>query len=666
MQPEEKQPPSIQQTAIGDGNVQVAGDRNIVTVNQTFIQKVINIFKGDAEAIEQRNRRIMLNHVENFWVRGLLEKSLYGAALLELGIKEDPDALNYPWAIKREANKETLPASTSMLEIFQTVGMGRSLLILGAPGSGKTTMLLELTRQLIRRAREDTTEPIPVVVNLSSWTEKWTITSWLVRELHTFYKIRKEIAQIWISNNKLLLLLDGLDEVSQEDRDKTVNAINKFRYENGLTSIVVCSRSQDYAELKTRLFFDGAIEIQPLASFEVDKYFLQFGNRLAGVQQLLEKDTILREMGETPLFLSIMAVAYKDKDSKDILISKDPHLQRKHLFDNYIEYMFSRPERSKNEHFEKANVLHWIAWLAHSMVQHNQSHYLYKQMAPDWLTHREHINRYYLIIALSISIVFGLIGALSVGLFFSLIVGAIGAFTVLMMRANIFTFDYLCFERHRGLKGVIGGLLFTILMLVTFNKAKMNIHSSEPIEIADSLIDIGWKIGVGLAICYFLVFILSFLIKAKVDYTSIKIVPLLQGLMIVNTVAAVIIGIMNSLVAWQIIGLIISNNFAMYFGAGIGLGLGACISLLCGLSPDSSDLNEATIHQYILRKLLNRYNYLPLRIIPFLDYCVSLIFLRRVGGGYIFVHRLLMEHFAAMYSEDEKAKEFPTPETPSP
>jgi hypothetical protein len=36
----------------------------------------------------------------------------------------------------------------------------------------------------------------------------------------------------------------------------------------------------------------------------------------------------------------------------------------------------------------------------------------------------------------------------------------------------------------------------------------------------------------------------------------------------------------------------------------------------------------------------------------FLDQCVDLIFLRRVGGGYIFVHRLLMEHFAEMYVKD--------------
>jgi hypothetical protein len=32
--------------------------------------------------------------------------------------------------------------------------------------------------------------------------------------------------------------------------------------------------------------------------------------------------------------------------------------------------------------------------------------------------------------------------------------------------------------------------------------------------------------------------------------------------------------------------------------------------------------------------------------------CADLVFVRRVGGGYIFVHCLLMEYFAAMYKEE--------------
>jgi hypothetical protein len=34
-----------------------------------------------------------------------------------------------------------------------------------------------------------------------------------------------------------------------------------------------------------------------------------------------------------------------------------------------------------------------------------------------------------------------------------------------------------------------------------------------------------------------------------------------------------------------------------------------------------------------------------------LDYAAERIFLRKVGGGYIFIHRMLMEYFAALEAE---------------
>ena len=43
-------------------------------------------------------------------------------------------------------------------------------------------------------------------------------------------------------------------------------------------------------------------------------------------------------------------------------------------------------------------------------------------------------------------------------------------------------------------------------------------------------------------------------------------------------------------------------------------------------------------------------------ICRFLDYAVKLVFLRKVGGGYIFIHRLLLEHFAAMKTDDDEEK----------
>ena len=66
---------------------------------------------------------------------------------------------------------------------------------------------------------------------------------------------------------------------------------------------------------------------------------------------------------------------------------------------------------------------------------------------------------------------------------------------------------------------------------------------------------------------------------------------------------------------------------------------------------------SAVINHYILRLLLYNAGNIPWKLVPFLDYCCDLIFLRRVGGGYIFIHRLLMEHFAEMYTEKYAPKE---------
>jgi hypothetical protein len=40
--------------------------------------------------------------------------------------------------------------------------------------------------------------------------------------------------------------------------------------------------------------------------------------------------------------------------------------------------------------------------------------------------------------------------------------------------------------------------------------------------------------------------------------------------------------------------------------------------------------------------------YAPFQYVRFLDYAAERIFLRKVGGGYIFVHRMLLEYFASI------------------
>ena len=57
---------------------------------------------------------------------------------------------------------------------------------------------------------------------------------------------------------------------------------------------------------------------------------------------------------------------------------------------------------------------------------------------------------------------------------------------------------------------------------------------------------------------------------------------------------------------------------------------------------------EACVKHFILRVILYFNGYIPWNYARFLDYATQLIFLQKVGGGYIFIHRLLLEHFARM------------------
>jgi eukaryotic-like serine/threonine-protein kinase len=68
------------------------------------------------------------------------------------------------------------------------------------------------------------------------------------------------------------------------------------------------------------------------------------------------------------------------------------------------------------------------------------------------------------------------------------------------------------------------------------------------------------------------------------------------------------------------------------------------LGLLGGLIGLSAGGGQPVIQHFILRYCLWRNGSMPWHIARFLDFCAERIFLRKVGGGYIFIHRLLLVH----------------------
>src|SRR6266516_3091708 len=73
---------------------------------------------------------------------------------------------------------------------------------------------------------------------------------------------------------------------------------------------------------------------------------------------------------------------------------------------------------------------------------------------------------------------------------------------------------------------------------------------------------------------------------------------------------------------------------------GAGLRFGLVVGLLFG--------GSAYIQHFVLRWFLRGAGAMSWNYARFLDYAADHLLLRKVGGGYIFIHRLLLEYFASL------------------
>lgn len=616
-------------------------------------EKTITISKPSPEQVTQggtappisresyRNRQILLNKVKNYWVKGVLETSLHGRSLIELGLTEKLDAVERPWGLVWEScdlPQQQLPPGTRIIDKFDQLGDGRSLLILGQPGSGKTTSMLELTRDLISRAETDLGQPMPVVFNLSSWNNQ-AIADWLVQELHSKYQVSQDIGKTWVADERqMLLLLDGLDEVSVERREACVDAINQFMQSHGQTEMVVCSRIADYEVLSRRLQLQAAIYLQPLTQEQIQQYLKTAGEELAAVRTALATDATLQELTQCPLMLNIITLAYQGMSVEE-LPSCSLSERRHHLFNTYIERMFNR--KGATIPYSEAQVKHWLRRLAQQMMKESQTVFLIERMQPSWLETRQQKWIYTLSMVLMGSLVAG-VGA---GLIFGLM------FPTMKPIAHLIQI-LAC--------GLIGGLIFLIVK-----------DRIEPVEnfsfwsykiLKDNLL-FGLRIGLiaggifGLAGWGILSLIYQMPVVRIMDLIPAGVAGLDAGLIValIRSVKGGAIG--TSTLPNQLIWQSGKNAAILTVMAGITWGLLAKlivgIPMLAGVIAGIvlgifSPAGMACIQHVILRLVLYFNRYIPWNYARFLDYATQLIFLQKVGGGYIFIHRLLLEHFAEM------------------
>jgi hypothetical protein len=371
-----------------------------------------------ATAAEERARTRYLKWLAED-VDNRLKVSIHQARFVDLGLTESRSATR-PWAYRGYLPGAPPQSFERFEEAFEQYH--RRVLLLGAPGAGKTTTLLDTVQKLTREALADPDAPIPLLINLSRWrgtpqglslarqsrlsslarphkhearqlAPADTFAEWLIERVADLpgAGVSAEIARAWLDQDRVALLLDGLDELDQ-GRVDLVLASNAYLKAHPETPIVVCSRIVDYAALQanheTRLFLDGTVTLQPLTHEQINDYLIVSG--ATALREALAGDAELYELAQTPLTLSMMTLAYGGLPPTAIPGNLSLSERRRHLFDFYVDRMMQRlarrestdptlhleslhPDEDRPTRYSRQQVDRYLGWLAMCLIERSRT-----------------------------------------------------------------------------------------------------------------------------------------------------------------------------------------------------------------------------------------------------------------------------------------------------
>jgi formylglycine-generating enzyme required for sulfatase activity len=184
------------------------------------------------------------------------------------------------------------------------------IILLGDPGSGKTTTLWRMAYDYAIAAQEDAQAPLPVFVPLGGYTSDGPFDAYLAHHLGPL----TPYLNTYRASGRLILLLDGLNEMPQAGYAERVGRIRDVLDRYPEEAVVVTCRALDYVVELERL---QKVEVSPLDGARIHTFLRNYlggtaGERLfwsmAGDEARDLWDTLRRAGGTWEAFLTAEAI----------------------------------------------------------------------------------------------------------------------------------------------------------------------------------------------------------------------------------------------------------------------------------------------------------------------------------------------------------------------
>lgn len=219
--------------------------------------------------------------------------------------------------------------SESQISGMQAVEKFSKLRVLGRPGSGKSTFLKHLAMQC--NSNQFGSDKIPIFIVLRDFAESCQdshhadLLEYIHQEFLTSDISQPAIIKKLLQSGRVLLLIDGMDEVCHEDEHIILNEVRRFCDKYHRNQFVVACRTA-----AQRLSLNGFtdVEISPFTETQIvafaKKWFVEFSrtNESKGLVSASEfmknlelpENWRFRRLVTTPLFLHLACSIFQRQD----------------------------------------------------------------------------------------------------------------------------------------------------------------------------------------------------------------------------------------------------------------------------------------------------------------------------------------------------------------
>ncbi|NEP35890.1 HEAT repeat domain-containing protein [Moorena sp. SIO3B2] len=273
------------------------------------------------------------------------------------------------------------------------------VVILGAPGSGKTTLMSYFSVMLAHKNYKDLgldrdTDWLPILIrirDLARHPDKSLIDyARMFAEKTMAVKLLPEgFFDHWLSDGRALILLDGLDEVAEgAKRNDVVRRINNFLGQFDINRAIITSRPAGYRRdfFRTEDFLHYQIEPfddQKILEFLDNWYSSRFKDqaeaerRKQTLRKALDDNDRIKLLARNPLLLTIIALIHRYQ----AVLPKERHK----LYDKAVETLLTSWDANKELSSDKwltylglddlPRLMEWLAYWIHTQanVEDNES-----------------------------------------------------------------------------------------------------------------------------------------------------------------------------------------------------------------------------------------------------------------------------------------------------